>query len=315
MTNLRFQQRLFETYAPLVDEDSDVVVATRWRLNDLCVLKKTVGGGGNSKLASSVKRKLEFYRARVVELIANERYKVLCVDKGCYETNVSGTQLLALNAEHRHKPAFKAKCCSLRGVLPIGSTELGEWTDLAKRFTERVLVDNYVYVIFDKSFASLPNDDKKRLHEVCLYVETSKKTPPAPLPMLLYLTKLLSSTESATYQPLSSGFVRFADLLNTKGLALLCEKKRPLDMLLASGPSSPPPLPPSPAVKAALLALFDKLAAESFSFSYPPYRASTSDYKVLNQANTTGGVALINDVFATHMHSSARGHLNVHVHF
>ena len=39
--------------------------------------------------------------------------------------------------------------------------------------------------------------------------------------------------------------MRFADLLNTKGLALLCEKKRPLDMLLASGPSPPPPQPQS----------------------------------------------------------------------
>ena len=48
MTNFRFQQRLFEVYAPLGEKESDGVVEMRWRLNDLCVLK--VGGGGNSKL-------------------------------------------------------------------------------------------------------------------------------------------------------------------------------------------------------------------------------------------------------------------------
>ena len=331
MKNVRFQQRLFEAYAPLVDEESDVVVEMRWRLNDLCVLKKTVGGGGNSKLASSVKRKLEFYRARVVELLANERYKVLCVDKGCYETNVSGTQLLALNAEHRHKPAFKAKRCSLHGVLPIGSAALGEWSALAKRFTERVLVDNFVYVIFDNSCPSSssspssPNDDTTRLHEVCIYVETSKKAPPPPTPLNLSLplsplspcakgksaaSLSSSSTESATCQSLSSAFVRFADLLNTKGLALLCEKKRPLDMMLLA--SRPPPPPPPAPVNPALLALLGQLVADSSSSSFPPYRVSTRVYKVFNQADTTGGGAPLYDVFATHAHTSARGHLYVH---
>ena len=301
----------------------------RWRLNDLCVLK--VGGGGNSKLVSSVKRKLVFYRARVVELLANERYKVLCVDKGCYETNVSGTQLLALNAEHRHKPAFKSKRCSLHGVLPIGSAALGEWSALAKRFTERVLDDNFVYVIFDNSCplsSSSPNDDTTRLYEVCIYMETSKQAPPSPLSRMPFsplspcskgksaASLSSSSTESSTCQSLSSAFVRFADLLNTKGLALLCEKKRPLEMLLASGPSQLTSQPQSPAVnKAALLARLDKLVADSFSFSYPPHRVSTSDYKVFNRAESTRGVALLYDVFATHVHSSARGHLYVHVHF
>ena len=310
-----------------MDKESDGVVEMRWRLNDLCVLK--VGGADNSKLVSSVKRKLEFFRARVVELLANERYKVLCVDKGCYETNVSGTQLLALNAEHCHKPAFKAKRCSLHGVLPIGSAALGEWSALAKRFTERVLVDNFVYVIFDNSCpssSSSPNDDTTRLNEVCIYMETSKKAPPSPLSRMPFsplspcsngkgaASLSSSSTESATCQSLSSAFVRFADLLNTKGLALLCEKKRPLDMLLASSPRTPQPQ--SPAVnKAALLARLDKLVADSFSFSYPPHRVSTCDYKVFNQAESTCGVALLYDVFATHVHSSARGHLYVHVHF
>lgn len=150
----------------------------------------------------------DFFRAKIVEKLAQSKVKVICLDNGYYE-KCSEQDLLELIDEFKRKPAYKAKKCFHIGLQPVGLSN-GKWASMAERYTSETLNDHYVQVVFmnDK-----PTNDT---YEVCIYVDTKQKC---------FLSNETSIDENE--------YVRFADLLNSRGLALLKEKQ-PLDMLLAN---------------------------------------------------------------------------------
>lgn len=130
----------------------------------------------------------------------------------------------------KEKPEFKAKKCTLVGVHPTGTTN-GEWSSLAKDLTKSTLNDNYVHVefrvllIFDLIFSfstkeliilflksSKKPDDS---YDTCIYIDTKRRCE-------------FTYNDSETKE-----FVRFAEILNSKGLAFLEEKTQSINMLLA----------------------------------------------------------------------------------
>jgi hypothetical protein len=98
----------------------------------------------------------------------------------------------------------------LTGVQPTG-TSSGQWSILAKELTSATLNDQLVYVVFEGMSASGTDT-----HSVSIYMD-AKTTNRHAMPNL----------KEHTFDGVA--FVRFADILNHNGLALLLEKQAPLN--------------------------------------------------------------------------------------
>lgn len=145
------------------------------------------------------KRKLDHYRAKIVEKFPNGYFKLICLDTGNYESSVKPTELFELIDQFKEKPTFKAKKCCLIGIQPTG-TNNGVWSSLAQNYTADTLNDNFVHV----SFKSDKKDDDS--YDTVIYVDTSFKT-----------DEKTSETNQA--------YIRFAEMLSAKGYGILIEKK------------------------------------------------------------------------------------------
>lgn len=192
---------LFEQFQTTLTEKYNqlklVPNAKQWDKKDYCVMKKP--------------RQRHYYRAKVIEKLSNGKFKLICLDNGLYET-CEEQCLYELIDEFNNKPAYKAKKCSLVGVSATG-TNNGKWSSLAEVFTNETLTDNYVHVLFHST------QKLNETYQVCIYVDARQK-----------------EVFKQEYLPMSgnSEFIRFADILNNKGLALLTEKSQRLDTLLAN---------------------------------------------------------------------------------
>ena len=125
------------------------------------------------------------------------------LDNGNYEKNVEISRIFKLVEELVDKPDFKAKKCSVVGIQPTG-TDNGEWSNLSKAFTAETLNDNCVHVEFKST--KKPNDS----FDTCIYIDAKKQ----------------ANVFNIKSMPISDNeYVRFADILNCKGLAFLTEKK------------------------------------------------------------------------------------------
>jgi len=100
--------------------------------------------------------------------------------------------------------SLKQKKCCLIGVQPTG-TQNGTWSSLAKTYTSETLNDNFVHVSFK---SEIKNDDSI---DTAIYIDANKKP--------------LNSSISSEHE---ESFIRFAEMLNAKGLALLTEKSSSL---------------------------------------------------------------------------------------
>lgn len=165
-----------------------------WQVNDICVIK--------------IVRKNVFHRAKIFEKTKIEKFNVILLDKGVYEYNVEKSQIFKLINEFKEKPEFKAKKCTVVGVHPSGTTN-GKWSSLAQEFTANTLDNNYVHVEFKSG--KKPDDS----YDTCIYIDTKKRCE-------------FTLNKSETKE-----FVRFAEILNRKGLAFLEEKTESINMLLA----------------------------------------------------------------------------------
>jgi len=193
-----FQNELLDKYKPIYEGLEDNF-RDDWQPNDLCVVKAL--------------RRSHFFRAQIIEKLANQNFKVLYLDIGNYESNVEPSRILDLIDEYREKPEFKAKKCFVIGIQPTG-TNNSEWSSLAKDLTAQALNDSFVYIEF--------KSDKKSdgSYETCIYIDIKKNS------SAFDLTK--------DYVAEHKEYVRFADILNMRGLAFLTEKKQPIEMLLAN---------------------------------------------------------------------------------
>ncbi|RNA45245.1 tudor domain-containing 6-like isoform X1, partial [Brachionus plicatilis] len=143
----------------------------------------------------------EFHRVQVTEKSDN-KYKLICVDIGQYEI-ADELNLFELEKDYA-QPGFMAKQCFISGIMPTGTSD-GQWSSLANEFTSSSLKDQYVYVVF------LATNDQK--HEVCIYVSASRKL-------------------AMNSEPSDAKYVKFSDVLNTEGLALISGKNKTIDKLI-----------------------------------------------------------------------------------
>lgn len=143
----------------------------------------------------------DFHRARVTEK-SGCRYKLICVDTGICEL-ATESNLYELEIDFVQLD-FMAKQCTISGIIPTGTSD-GQWSSLAKEFTSTSLKDQYVYVDF------LNQTEHK--HEVSIFVSANRK---------LGLKK-----ESGDEK-----YVKFSDVLNTEGLALISGKNRIFDRMI-----------------------------------------------------------------------------------
>jgi hypothetical protein len=102
----------------------------------------------------------------------------------------------------------------MTGVQPTG-TSSGQWSTLAKELTAETLNDQIVHVVFQSESANIEN------HPVVIYVD-AKTTD----------KQYSSNLKGHTFDGVE--FVRFADILNNRGYALLLEKQAPLNNMLLS---------------------------------------------------------------------------------
>ena len=143
----------------------------------------------------------EFHRARIIEK-SGSKYKLICGDIGLNEI-ANESNLFELDEEFV-QPDFMAKCCFISGIIPTGTSD-GQWSCLAREFTTASLKDQYVYVDF------LNHVDNK--YEVCIYLNASRKL------------GLGNETGEEKY-------VKFSDVLNTEGLALISGKNKIIDRVI-----------------------------------------------------------------------------------
>lgn len=193
-----FQNELLEKYMTIYEENNEHF-KDDWQPNDLCVVKAL--------------RRSHFFRAKIIQKLPNQNFKVLYLDIGNYESNVEPNRILDLIDEYKEKPEFKAKKCFVIGIQPAGTTN-SEWSSLAKDLTAQTLNDSFVYVEFKSEKRS---DDS---YETCIFIDTKKNSSAFDL----------SKDCAAEHKE----YVRFADILNMRGLAFLTEKKQPIEMLLAN---------------------------------------------------------------------------------
>lgn len=217
-----FQTQFSARYRKLISNENDNMDEyvldnpDEWMPGDYCV-----------KMSQ---RRIDFYRARIVEKKSNGKYKVICLDNGLYDENVDPRQLCRLIDEFNNKPEYKAKKCYLAGVEPTGTTN-GRWSSLSQNYTTETLSDQFVHVVFLSD-----RRNAEDAWEVNIYVDAKKKKNPSE-PKIAQ-TSTISSIAASIVAPETNfanneEFIRFADLLNSKGLAFLVEKKHPFEKLLA----------------------------------------------------------------------------------
>ena len=121
------------------------------------------------------------------------------------------SQVQTYSGDYLEEPDFKAKQCFLVGVHPTETTN-AQWSSLAKPFTAETLEDSYVYVLCTSNRRA---DDS---YETVFYVSTNQAKSINNLTLL--------------EQPKENEYIKFSDILNQKGYAMLLPKKKALDMML-----------------------------------------------------------------------------------
>ncbi|RNA19931.1 hypothetical protein BpHYR1_043524 [Brachionus plicatilis] len=144
----------------------------------------------------------EFHRVQVTEKSDN-KYKLICVDIWQYEI-ADELNFFELEKDYAQS-GFMAKQCFFSDIMQTGISD-GQWSSLANEFTSSSLKDQYVYVFF------LATNDQK--HQVCIYVSASRK--------------LVMNCELS-----DAMYVKFLNVLNTEGLALISGKNKTIDKLIA----------------------------------------------------------------------------------
>jgi hypothetical protein len=175
------QTKLVSHYSNCINDKN--CLENVWKVGDMCVFK-------NSK-------KMEFYRGKIVDAIGNDKFKVICLDNGQYNDNVSPTCMFHLTDEFKSLDFLSTKCC-LYGVVPTGSGT-GEWGNLATTYVCDLLQDTSVSCVF------MQNEESQEPYEIDIYINTSPK----------------KENELYPTATMFEEFIKFSDLVTLKGFALL----------------------------------------------------------------------------------------------
>ena len=84
----------------------DNVSPKEWKIGDYCVVRTF---------------STNYNRAVILDKLVNNKYKLICLDDGCYVENAVESNMFELIDEFK-KHEFIAKKCRLVGVLPLGNT-------------------------------------------------------------------------------------------------------------------------------------------------------------------------------------------------
>ncbi|CAF0720767.1 unnamed protein product [Brachionus calyciflorus] len=145
-------------------------------------------------------RRDDFYRVKIVGKTST-KYNVICLDTGLYENCES--QFLFHLIDEFTQPDFMAKKCFLTEIEPAGTSD-GKWSFLSQQFTNNTLTDQYVHVVFNSI------NKKENYYEVCIYINAKQK--------VLF-----------NHEYFNSEYVKFSDILNMQGLAIITGRNKILD--------------------------------------------------------------------------------------
>lgn len=107
----------------------------------------------------------------------------------------------------------------MSGVKPTGTSN-GEWSKAAKEFVVETLPDQYVLVRFERPKCQSPDNQNgyhigNMSHEVTIFVEAENK---------------IKSSSAANL--VDEKYVRYSDIMNNCGLALLTEKQKTIEKII-----------------------------------------------------------------------------------